>query len=70
MKLLHKNAFWSFLVYCSAVFASVGAVEVGDSIPDNVHLHLGFPPLAINVKERVAGKNVILVGLPGAFTPT
>jgi len=64
------NHIWSFLVLCSAVIANVGAVEVGDSIPDNVQLHLGFPPVAINVKERVAGKKVILVGLPGAFTPT
>ena len=61
---------WSVLVLCSAVIAHVGAVEVGDSIPDNVNLHFGFPPAVINVKERVAGKNVILVGLPGAFTPT
>ena len=59
-----------FLVLCSAaVIAHVGAVKVGDSIPD-VNLHLGFPPLPVNVKERVAGKKVILVGLPGAFTPT
>ena len=62
---------WKFLVLCSAaVIAHVGAVKVGDSIPDDVNLHLGFPPLPVNVKERVAGKNVILVGLPGAFTPT
>ena len=62
---------WSLLVlYSAALTAHVGAVEVGDSIPDNVHLHLGFPPQVINVKDQVAGKNVILVGLPGAFTPT
>jgi peroxiredoxin len=29
-----------------------------------------FPPKKVNVAEYVAGKNVILVGLPGAFTPT
>ena len=53
-----------------ALSANVLAIEVGDSFPDEVELHLGFPPTKINVKERVAGKNVILVGLPGAFTPT
>jgi peroxiredoxin len=66
----HKNV-WSFLVVlCSAaIIGHVGSVEVGDSIP-NVNLHLGFPPLPVNLKQRVAGKKVILVGLPGAFTPT
>jgi peroxiredoxin len=43
---------------------------VGDSIPDNLELHSGFPPTMINVKDYVKGKNVILLGLPGAFTPT
>ena len=46
------------------------AIEVGDSMPPDVELHFGFPPERINLKDRVAGKNVILVGLPGAFTPT
>ena len=45
------------------------AVAVGDSIP-STELHLGFPPEKINITERFAGKNVILLGLPGAFTPT
>jgi len=29
-----------------------------------------FPPEKVNIAQYVAGKNVILVGLPGAFTPT
>ena len=33
-------------------------------------LDLGFPPEKVNLAQRVAGKKVILVGLPGAFTPT
>lgn len=54
------------------VFLAPGsnAIKVGESIPDNVDLHYGFPPEKINLKERMAGKNIILVGLPGAFTPT
>lgn len=51
-------------------FSGASAIKVGDSVPKNVDLHFGFPPEKINLEERVAGKNVILVGLPGAFTPT
>ena len=50
--------------------AAVSAIKVGESIPDRVDLHFGFPPEKINLKERMAGKKTILVGLPGAFTPT
>jgi len=49
---------------------SIGAaIEVGDLIPD-VELDFGFPPTKINMRERLAGKKTILMGLPGAFTPT
>jgi len=70
MKLLQKAL--SVFVLSSALLGSTFptfAIQVGDAIPE-VDLHLGFPPEKINVKERVAGKNVILLGLPGAFTPT
>jgi alkyl hydroperoxide reductase subunit AhpC len=66
MKLLHT--FWTAAVL--VLSSAVDAVEVGDAIPDGVSLHFGFPPEMISVKDRVAGKKVILVGLPGAFTPT
>lgn len=59
-----------FLILTSAVIGTSFAIKVGDTIPDKADLHFGFPPEKINVKERVAGKNVIMVGLPGAFTPT
>mmetsp|Transcript_21838 Transcript_21838/g.44736 ORF Transcript_21838/g.44736 Transcript_21838/m.44736 type:complete len:139 (+) Transcript_21838:67-483(+) len=45
------------------------AVKVGDTIPD-VSLDKGFPPSKVSLKEACAGKKVVLVGLPGAFTPT
>ena len=45
-------------------------VAVGDAIPAGIELHHGFPPQKINLAEHVAGKNVIIMGLPGAFTPT
>mmetsp|Transcript_16884 Transcript_16884/g.39273 ORF Transcript_16884/g.39273 Transcript_16884/m.39273 type:complete len:111 (-) Transcript_16884:492-824(-) len=44
-------------------------VKVGDAIPD-VSLDKGFPPEPFKLKEYCKGKKVILVGLPGAFTPT
>jgi hypothetical protein len=46
------------------------AVEVGDTLPASIELHHNFPPEKINLLERFKGKNAILVGLPGAFTPT
>jgi len=42
---------------------------VGDAIP-NVGLDLGFPPEKVMLGEFCKGKKVVLVGLPGAFTPT
>lgn len=50
--------------------AAVSAIRVGDKIPSGVDLHYGFPPEKINIADRIAGKKVILLGLPGAFTPT
>ena len=42
----------------------------GFKIPDTAELHKGFPPEKINLAKYVAGRKVLLVGLPGAFTPT
>merc|ERR1719469_412461 len=35
----------------------------------SVNLTSGFPPEGTNMAEYCAGKNVIIVGIPGAFTP-
>jgi peroxiredoxin len=43
---------------------------VGSKIDSRLVLDFGFPSQKINLAERVANKKVILVGLPGAFTPT
>jgi len=57
-------------VLCAAALvASVTAVKVGDMVP-SVTLDYGFPPEKIDLAQRVMGKNVILMSLPGAFTPT
>lgn len=47
----------------------VNSVKVGDKLP-SVDLHSGFPPEKIDLASYVANKNVVIVGLPGAFTPT
>jgi hypothetical protein len=50
----------------SAAFA---AIAPGSKIP-SVELDSGFPPKKVNMAEHIAGRNVFVVGLPGAFTPT
>ena len=49
--------------------AAVSAIQLGEKLPAGT-LDYGFPPAKINLAERASGKNIILVGLPGAFTPT
>ncbi len=44
------------------------ALTIGDPFP-KVSIDYGFPPKVVPLKERLTGKK-ILVGLPGAFTPT
>lgn len=49
--------------------ATASGIKVGDMIPD-VSLDKGFPPSKVSLREATKGKKVVLVGLPGAFTPT
>ena len=58
------------LAALSLLLSATAAIKVGDSVPQFLKLDLGFPPEKIELASRVAGKKVILVGLPGAFTPT
>lgn len=44
-------------------------IKVGDKIP-SIEMHLNFPPKKINMADYVKGRKVVIVGLPGAFTPT
>jgi len=52
-----------------ASIVSLNAAAVGDAVP-NVGLDLGFPPEKVVLSDYCKGKKVVLVGLPGAFTPT
>lgn len=46
-------------------------VAVGDAFPSvTVHHYSPSWPTPVRLAERLAGKRTILVGLPGAFTPT
>ena len=38
--------------------------------PDGADPARRFPPAKVDMPERLAGKKTIVVGLPGAFTPT
>ena len=53
-----------------ATFGAPLAFAAPSKIP-SVEVMQGFPDVEkINIAEYCAGKNVIVVGLPGAFTPT
>jgi hypothetical protein len=44
-------------------------IAVGDAVP-SIDLHENFPPDFVNIADYSKGKKIIIVGLPGAFTPT
>jgi len=45
------------------------SVQVGDAVP-SVSLDHGFPPVKVPLQDYCKHKKIVLVGLPGAFTPT
>ena len=75
MKLLTKLSAAALIGMQAASGATFGASNTlafaaPSKIP-SVEVMQGFPdPKKINVAEYCSGKNVIIVGLPGAFTPT
>ena len=44
-------------------------IKEGDMLP-SLELDIEFPPKKVNILEYSKGKKIILMGLPGAFTPT
>jgi len=75
MQLLNKltiAALMGMQVVTGATFGSSNtlAFAAPSKLP-SVEVMQGFPDVEkINVAEYCSGKNVIIVGLPGAFTPT
>ena len=59
-----------FTVLLTVVPPYVSSVEVGDLVPSGLTLDFGFPPTKVSIDDRLKNKNVLIVGLPGAFTPT
>ena len=49
--------------------APCAAIKVGDKLPA-IDIDWGFPPETVNMGAWTTGKTSIIVGLPGAFTPT
>jgi peroxiredoxin len=47
----------------------VTTIKTGDKIPAR-SLDFGFPPKKIFLPEYTSGKKMLIIGLPGAFTPT
>ena len=50
--------------------STVRKIAVGDAVPAGTVLVKEFPFDTIDVPARIAGKKTIVLGLPGAFTPT
>ena len=46
------------------------AIAAGSKFPSVEVDHASWPPTAFDLADHVKDKKVIIVGLPGAFTPT
>lgn len=46
------------------------AIAAGSKFPSVEVDAAKWPPTPFNLADRIASKKVIIVGLPGAFTPT
>jgi len=55
---------------CAATAQAFAAIKTGDKLPQATLFKNFGPPDKVNIAEYAAGKNMIIVGLPGAFTPT
>ena len=56
-----KTVVASVLLLLLAATASCSAIEVGEKVPTDASLHFGFPPEEVVLKDRLAGKNVLLM---------
>lgn len=58
------------LLRAAAPHARAMTIAVGSKFPSVEVDKASWPPTAFNLADHIANKKVILVGLPGAFTPT
>jgi 2-Cys peroxiredoxin 5 len=49
--------------------AAASLIKVGDKFPTGLSLYENSPEGKVSVDELLAGKKVIIFGVPGAFTP-
>jgi peroxiredoxin len=61
----------SLVVSALTVASALGlaSVKTGTKIPA-VNLDFGFPPQKVFLPEYTSDKKMLIIGLPGAFTPT
>lgn len=58
------------MLFALATSLLATASLVGKPVPAGLTLDHSFPPEKVDLSTRLANKKVILLGLPGAFTPT
>jgi hypothetical protein len=61
----------SLVVAALSVASSLGfaAIKTGDKMPA-ASLDFGFPPQKVFLPDYTSNKKMLIIGLPGAFTPT
>jgi hypothetical protein len=59
----------AFSVSSQQQSSTARTIQVNDKLP-LVDLHYGFPPQYVNSAFYAANKNLLILCLPGAFTPT
>jgi peroxiredoxin len=61
----------SLVVSALTVASALGlaSIKTGSKVPA-VSLDFGFPPQKVFLPEYTSDKKMLIIGLPGAFTPT
>jgi len=59
---------WRYAATPATATTTRNFAAVGDQLP-SVELQIGWPPVKHNLAEFAKDKSILVVGLPGAFTP-